>query len=266
MKRLILPLILLVLISLLAGLGWRVAQRSRSAQPLATPSLIPTAASVTTPSTTAPPSASSPAATVSQSPTATPSANPLSSVLLPVPFTVQAPDADWSEPWKEGCEEAALLMVDAYLKGNHADRLPADVMKTEIARMVDWQQNRFGSHRDLGVAEMAIIAKEYLGRTPEINAAASLEDIKNELRAGNPVIVPAAGQLLENPYFKQPGPPYHVFVLTGFTGKEMIANENGTRRGYQYHYPEAILKAALHDHKEGTVLTDNPMAYLVLKQ
>src|SRR3989338_9267279 len=36
------------------------------------------------------------------------------SVNLAVPFTSQAPEKDWSQPWQAACGEAAGLMLDAY--------------------------------------------------------------------------------------------------------------------------------------------------------
>src|ERR1700681_3574952 len=39
-------------------------------------------------------------------------------VSLPVPFTSQAPLNDWANK-QHTCEEATLVMVDQYLKGNH---------------------------------------------------------------------------------------------------------------------------------------------------
>lgn len=188
------------------------------------------------------------------------------SVHLAVPFTSQAPDGDWSPPFDEGCEEAALLMVSIYQKGDHTATLPPEKMKQKITDMVDWEIKRFGSHKNLGADDMAIIAKEYLGYDRvRVKHGATLVDIKNELRAGRPVVVPADGLLLKNPYFKTPGPPYHVFVIKGFEGDTFITNENGTKRGLDYRYSAATMQSALHDYNEGVVMTTIPMAYLVLE-
>ncbi len=189
-----------------------------------------------------------------------------SAIYLSVPFTVQAPDADWSEPWKEGCEEAALLMVEAYLKGDRAATLPVGETKAKINAMVDWQHEKFGGHHDLGLADIVTIAKDYMGsKTARIKENATFDDIRNELRAGHPVILPLAGQKLKNPYFKQPGPPYHVFVITGFEGKDFISNENGTKRGHDYKYSQTILENAWHDYVKGQPIESGPRSYLVLE-
>ena len=35
---------------------------------------------------------------------------------ISVPFTSQAPEKNWEQPWQDACEEAAVLMLDAYYK------------------------------------------------------------------------------------------------------------------------------------------------------
>jgi len=42
----------------------------------------------------------------------------LSEINLPVPFTPQAPHANWAMPYKEACEEASALMAIRYSFGN----------------------------------------------------------------------------------------------------------------------------------------------------
>lgn len=227
--------------------------------PGVSPSLVVTSTPSPSPSPTPSPS---PALKV----TASPAAAAVSSVKLTVPFTVQAPDGDWSQPWEDGCEEAALLMADAFNKKDTRSTLPVAETKQKIADMVTWQEGRFGRHKDIGADEMAIVAKEYLGyKSVTVKHNVSLADIKNELRSGKPVVVPAAGQLLGNPYFKQPGPPYHAFLITGFNGDTFIANENGTKRGHNYEYSAATLEKALHDTVDGSEHDVLPMAYLVLE-
>jgi uncharacterized protein YvpB len=235
------------------------------ASPIVTISSASPTSAVTTPTPSPLPSVT-PSPKTSASPKASPTpkatnsaaiSSTTSRVSLAVPFTIQAPDGDWQEPWGEGCEEAALIMVHEYLKGNHEEQLPIAATKAAIKTMVDWQiaDSRFGRHRDISMAEMGIVAEEYLKIKATVHKDKSLEDIRNALREGKPVILPAAGQLLKNPYFKQPGPPYHVFVLTGFDGTNFIANENGTRHGHGYRYSSEILEKAWSD-----LHTDNSAA------
>lgn len=272
MKKYLFGLIGIVAVAVIAVVVWQVRVRntrtfvvevrsspvaedseSISASPSSnfssTPSFSPTLSSVPTPSLS--------------------SSSQLSKVALSVPFTIQAPDGQWVQPWEDGCEEAALLMADAYVQGNRAATLPVTETKEKIKQMVDWQIAQWGGHKDIGVDEIAKLAQQYLGYSASQTRVvhnATLEDIRNELRSGNPVIVPAAGRLLGNPYFTPPGPIYHVFVLTGFDGDNFIANENGTRQGNGYIYSSTVLTQALHNHQEAADITTGDMAYLVLSR
>src|SRR3989339_50688 len=59
------------------------------------------------------------------------------SINLSVPFTSQAPQANWDLPYQEACEEASVLMVDWYYKGveeisiEEADRAILDLITFE---------------------------------------------------------------------------------------------------------------------------------------
>ena len=58
---------------------------------------------------------------------------------LDVPFTSQAPEKDWGQPWQDACEEAALLMLDGYYKKYNLSPLFA---KDEIIKMVEWEEKQ----------------------------------------------------------------------------------------------------------------------------
>lgn len=238
--------------------------------PLATPSLTLPSPSISpspTPSVSATPlEGTRPPTATPASPRATAATTSTGSVHLTVPFTAQAPDGDWVQPWADGCEEAALLMADAYYKGDTSAQLPPAATKQKIADMVNWQVNRFGRHKDITVDEMAIVAKEYLGyQSAKAYHNATLEEVKAALDAGDPVVIPAAGRLLKNPYFTQPGPLYHVFLVIGYDESGLIVNENGTRRGKDYRYTNATLATAWHDLVENTHDATAAPAFLVLQ-
>ncbi|KKR45570.1 MAG: hypothetical protein UT82_C0026G0013, partial [Parcubacteria group bacterium GW2011_GWB1_40_14] len=83
----------------------------------------------------------------------------------------------------------------------------------------------------------------------------TVDTIKRELAAGNPIIVPAAGRELGNPYFTSPGPLYHMLVIRGYTSDDkFITNDPGTRRGEEYTYKFDILMNAIHDWNGGDVI------------
>ena len=70
------------------------------------------------------------------------------------------------------------------------------------------------------------------------------------------MIVPAAGQMIENPHFKTPGPLYHMVVVIGFDDVKnlFITNKPGTRSGGSFAYDQQKLFAAIHDWNNGDVL------------
>ena len=176
-----------------------------------------------------------------------------------VPFTSQAPFANWELPYQEACEEASLIMLNAYLAG--VEGFTPEEADRQILRLVEWEKKTFGYYEDTTAEETARIAREYFGlKNSRAVPIASIDDVKNELVKGNPVIVPAAGRLLKNPYFRGQGPLYHMLVVKGFTkdGK-IITNDPGTRRGADFLYDPVTLWNAIHDWNGGDVANGQKM-------
>lgn len=168
-------------------------------------------------------------------------------VNLAVPFTVQAPFANWEAPYKEFCEEASALMAAKYLTG---EKIPSpESADAGLLAIKAFEEKRFGYYEDTTAAETAVILREYFN----IDAVKLLdnptaEDMKQAVAAGKLVIVPAAGRLLGNPYYTPPGPLYHMLVVKGYTSDgKFITNDPGTRRGADFlYFPETIMNA-MHD-------------------
>jgi len=162
-----------------------------------------------------------------------------------VPFTSQSPYGVWDEKHEEACEEASLLMVVKYLSG---EKLTPKISEKELQKMVDFQIKESGDYKDSDMEEVIELAKKfYKLDNLEVIYDFKKEKIKEELAKGNPIIVPTAGRLLENPYFTPPGPLYHNLVLTGYNGDLIITNDSGTKRGEGYVYDIDILYNAIHD-------------------
>ncbi|MBI5076945.1 C39 family peptidase [Candidatus Falkowbacteria bacterium] len=166
------------------------------------------------------------------------------SVNLNVPFASQAPFGDWGLPYQEACEEAALIMANFYFRGQ---ALSKEIMDSEIKRLVDFEKQEFGLYSDTTLEEMRQIAVKYFGLKAEISDNVSVDNIKQQVMAGNLVLAPTAGRELANPYFKQPGPLYHFLVIRGYDEKYFITNDAGTRRGEEYKYKYKIVINAIHD-------------------
>ncbi len=174
----------------------------------------------------------------------------VSEINLAVPFTIQSPDQKWDEVYKEGCEEASILMVQAFLKNQN---ISIDSALKDIGAMIDWQMKNYEGHFDLPVSMTVQMAKEFLNLKAEIINLESVEDIKEIIKTGYPLILPTAGRELKNPNFKQPGPLYHMLVVKGFlTDGSIITNDPGTRKGKDYIYDANILWNAIANWDEET--------------
>jgi hypothetical protein len=196
-----------------------------------------------------------PPVTPLETPPLSPPVTPLSKkeANLALPFTSQAPHANWSLPYQEACEEASLIMVNAFYEDTGA--LTPEEADKQILALVAWEKKTFGFYEDTTADEAARIADEYYGyKHSRVEVIQSIEDIKKVIDRGVPVILPAAGRLLRNPNFSGQGPLYHMLAVKGYTkdGK-VIVNDPGTRRGADYLYDPAVLWNAIHDWNGGDV-------------
>jgi hypothetical protein len=141
-----------------------------------------------------------------------------------------------------------MLMAVAYLNGTTFTEASAD---TAILDLVDWETDH-GYGWDVNADEMAVIAREKFGMHARVETNVTEATIKAELSKGNPIVIPAAGRDLGNPYFSGEGPWYHVLLIrgykTGWTGNTIfITNDPGTKRGKEYEYDADTLISAIHD-------------------
>ncbi|MBI5466325.1 MAG: C39 family peptidase [Candidatus Kerfeldbacteria bacterium] len=259
-----------ILIALVAGIslvGW-ACQSSRSIVPASqVPASSPAAAPVNEPIKAAGESVKQPVDSVPKAPPSIvlppqPSSHRLK--VLPVPFTVQAPYADWSLPYQEACEEASMVMAGEYFKGNKTLRLEPAYANQEILKLVEWQKENRGFYEDTTAAEVASILKDYYGLVARVEPY-DPEVIKLSVASGQLVLVPAAGRLLGNPYFRRPGPLYHMLVIKGYDGDEFITNDPGTKRGESFRYQESALARAVHDWNGGDVEHGGQVMVIVSK-
>lgn len=186
----------------------------------------------------------------------TPALTPLpevapSHVWIPVAFTPQAPFGDWTPPFNEACEEASLVMALAWARGDPPTNglIPPEQASKEILDQVEFENYYFGYHTDTALAEILKIIKIYYHFESAMLAFdISLNDIRRELASGNIVLVPVAGEILQNPYFTNL-PPYHVLLIVGYDDatREFITNDPGTKRGANYRYTYETIDRAIHD-------------------
>ena len=177
-------------------------------------------------------------------------------VLINVPFTSQAPNANWSDPrQQDGCEEASILM--AWLWINNKTMSKAEAEK-EIIAISDFELERYGNYHDTNAADTARTMKDYYGYDKlEVKMDPTIEDIKDAMREGKVVLVPANGQRLANPNYKPPGPTTHMLVIKGFDDArgKFITNDPGTRLGDGFEFTYQNVFNAMVDYPSGDHLS-----------
>ena len=189
----------------------------------------------------------------------------LASINLSVPFTSQAPTSNWDQPYQDACEEASVLMVDYYY-GNKKFPSPESV-EVMLSDMVKWEEKNMSGDIDMDIAEVANFSKNYLGYDYKIINNPSIEDIKLYLAKGQPVIVPANGKTLANPYFSNGGPVYHMLVIKGYVDGKFITNDPGTRNGADFIYTYQNLMSSIADwDNKSSSATGIPKALILIKK
>ncbi len=176
---------------------------------------------------------------------------PVSWLISPVPFTVQAPFGEWGDPvFQDACEEASMIMAEAWATG---ETLTKESAKAKIQALATFQKKKFGHAVDTSIQDTAWLLNEYFHVFGTVRTSIEKEDIKKALSENRLVIVPTDGQKLKNPNFTQPGPPRHMLVIVGYddTTREFITNDPGTRKGEGYRYSQDVLYEAILDYPTG---------------
>lgn len=184
---------------------------------------------------------------------------------LAVPFFPQAPDADWSLPWKEACEEASLVLAAYYLNDQE---LSKEQFKKDIIAMVAIEKEMFGDIVDTNVEQTAQVFERYYGiGTTKIIDNPTVEQIKAELVQWHPIVAPFAGRELGNSFFTNGGPRYHMLVIRWYDAKYFYTNDVWTKQGKNFPYNYATIMSALHDFvkPEDGEMIDGAKRILVLR-
>ena len=178
---------------------------------------------------------------------------------IPVPFTSQAPYSIWSQPWQDFCEEASILMVDYYYKNKPLDKI---VARQELLNISKIKENYFGWSLDENAEKINQLVNNFLSWETKIVENPELDEIKMEIDASRPVILPVHGKFLYNPYFRYGGPDYHTIVISGYddTTQEFITQEPGTRHGFNFRYKYDTLLNAMHDFLPGNTRVGKKLA------
>lgn len=175
--------------------------------------------------------------------------------ILSVPFSKQAPQNQWRmQPFADACEETVIIMADAYY---NRTKLTPQSVRARILTLAAYEQKTFGFHRDTNSTYTARLINERSKFSATVVENPTIEQIKNEIDAGRPVILPAFSPALKNPHYRPGGNPYHVVMIIGYDSEteEFITNDPGTQFGGSYRYPIDLLMDANHDFQKPNVGT-----------
>lgn len=180
---------------------------------------------------------------------------------LDVPFTSQAPTANWDKTHEEACEEAAILMAGRYFQDKKISG--TDDAETGLNQIIEWEMQNLGFFESTTVVETEKVIKGTYGLNTQVIENPTVEQIKSAISQGKLVLSPSAGRQLHNPFYKSPGPLYHMLLIKGYTKDKFITNDTGTKRGENYPYDFQTILDANHDWNGGAVETGSRKMILV---
>ena len=184
-------------------------------------------------------------------------------VNLNVPIVYQAPLNVWDDKHDDACEEASILMVQSFLLGHVS--LTRQEMEDKIMALIDYQMDALGYFESTNAELTAQIMREYLDfERVAVLPINSIDDIRRQLAAGRPVIIPADGKALKNPNFRGDGPVYHMLVAKGYTETHIIVHDPGTRRGANWMYTNEIVMESLADWVPEDHNVDRSKRYMIV--
>ncbi|MFH1712272.1 MAG: C39 family peptidase [Patescibacteria group bacterium] len=178
---------------------------------------------------------------------------------LAVPFTSQITS-------QEAYVEVACLMVSEYYKGAPSGEIDSEAVETAILEVVDFEMDYLGYYLDADVAASAQVIDLYFGYGARIAETPTINNIKAEIAAGRPVIVPVASRKLGNPFYTGLGPLFHYLVIKGYSDDMFITNDPGTRSGENYVYDIDVVMAAMGDWNNGDPANGDKVAIFTSPQ
>lgn len=191
---------------------------------------------------------------------APPELNPVfASANLSVPYIAETPDGAWVGSWKNGCEEAAITMVEKFYAGFTS--VNKEEAKAAMQILFDWQQAQYGEDANSDATRMLAIMQANSSFFAELVRNPTFKAIKAELDAGHPVIAIHRGFDLQNKNipFIPTASAYHATVIKGYDDKkqEFIVQDTGdTKSGVDHHYGYELFMNSLHDYNKETNKAD----------
>lgn len=169
--------------------------------------------------------------------------------VLDVPFVPQAPFANW-DIHNDSCEEAGILLAHYYYQGEDLTKEQAD---QELRDMIQYQMENFGGHEDIFTEMIARLAREYYGYQPRI-IEVDIDRLKEEIYAGNPVILLTTAAYLKPEKNDYPEMGYHIIDAIGYNQYGIVTHDVGTITGEKTTYSNHIIMNAIADYDNLAVI------------
>lgn len=164
---------------------------------------------------------------------------------LTMEFHSQAPLAIWDDIHEELCEESSILLVINYFLNRSMTNKMFD---TELLAMKQAEESILGVWKSTTVAELKQFIEAYFPNfSVQMIDHITQTQIEEYIASHIPVLIPVSGQTIGNPFYKAPGPVYHIIVIKGYTKTHFITHDVGTKRGKDYFYTKDILMKNIHD-------------------
>lgn len=181
---------------------------------------------------------------------------------LSMEFHSQAPLLNWDYFHEEMCEEASILLVLNYFDNVSMTNQEFD---DALQKMKEEEERNIGVWESTTVSQMKrFIETAYPSYRVEIIDNITQEQIEQYLASNIPVLLPMSGRTIGNPFYKPPGPIYHVLVIKGYTKTHFITNDVGTKRGKDFFYTKEIIMNNIHDWNEDNIFNGAKKGFVIL--
>jgi Peptidase_C39 like family len=182
-------------------------------------------------------------------------------VSLTVPYIKEVPAGTSGGPWKNGCEEASMAMLEQFYTGKKVMNL--DAGKAFMIMLFNKEDALYGSNVNSDTDQVKYLVENYSDYNAKIVNNPTIAQIKSEIDAGRPVITPHYGFALHNPNipFLRTGTSYHMEVIIGYddAAQQFIVNDSGDTvdgQGYRYNYD--VFMNSIHDYSYQTKKANGP--------
>ena len=176
---------------------------------------------------------------------------PVAFKILDVPFIGEAPSGNWTGPWKNACEEASIAMVEFFYQNKKS--APLAEAEEFMSMLFAKQDALYGNNVNSDAKQFKYLIENFASFKAEIKTNPTIEDIKDQIDDGHPVISMHYGFDLHNPNipFLRTGTSYHAMVIIGYDdlAKQFIVNDDGdTKAGAGHRYEYDLFMNTLHEY------------------